>query len=429
MKEGVSENNKERAIVASVILKHEDKELAMDSLDELIQLADSAGLEVVDTVVQFRDRFDGRTVFGKGKLLEIHESAQQHGADLILINQELNAMQVRNIEKVIDLKIIDRTQLILDIFATRARTSEGKLQVELAQLNYLLPRLAGVGKHLSRLGGGIGTRGPGETQLETDRRHIRRRIKELEMKLQAVVRHRQLHQERRGREGVVQVALVGYTNAGKSTILKQLSGADVLAEDRLFSTLDPLSKRVTLPSGKDVIISDTVGFIRDIPHDLIQAFRATLEEVLSSDLILIVVDGSSKQHAEQLEVVHRVLNDLGAYEQPRITVFNKLDLCTPEQAQLLISDGDYIRMSAFDADSLERLKQIIQDKLFREQLTFVIPVADGRTRAMIYRIGDVIEEWTDEEETVYKVQVDPIQYERKRSDLERYIQYNERART
>ena len=246
---------------------------------------------------------------------ELRAAAEELGATTAIFDQELSGAQVRNLEEALDLKIIDRTQLILDIFAQRAKTREGIIQVELAQLSYLLPRLSGHGKNLSRLGGGIGTRGPGESKLETDRRHIRGRITDLKHTLEEVVRHRTLHRERRRKAGVQQVALVGYTNAGKSTLLRELTQADVYVENQLFATLDPTSRNWKLPSGKEVVLTDTVGFIQNLPHDLIAAFRATLEEVNEADLVLHVIDGASEMREEQIAVVERILQELGAARQ------------------------------------------------------------------------------------------------------------------
>lgn len=282
------------------------------SLDELVKLAETAGVEVLSVLTQNKEAKDSKWFIGKGKVEELRAVAEELGANTAIFDQELSGAQVRNLEESLDLKIIDRTQLILDIFAQRAKTREGIIQVELAQLSYLLPRLSGHGKNLSRLGGGIGTRGPGESKLETDRRHIRDRISDLKRQLEEVTRHRYLHRERRQKSGIVQVALVGYTNAGKSTLLKQLTATDVYIENQLFATLDPTSRTMELPSGKEVILTDTVGFIQNLPHDLVASFRATLEEANEAHLILHVVDASSDMRDEQMKVVETILQRLGA---------------------------------------------------------------------------------------------------------------------
>lgn len=408
-----SRNETEKAILVSLLLK--DKEDHTDterrSLEELEQLAATARVEVLHSIVQHKDRVDPRWFVGKGKVEEIRALVEQLEPDTIIFNQELSGMQVRNLEQFLDVKIIDRTQLILDIFAARAQTSEGKLQVELAQLNYLLPRLAGHGRNLSRLGGGIGTRGPGETKLETDRRHIRRRIIELERKLETVVRHRRLQREGRMRSGLYRVALVGYTNAGKSTLLRKLTNTDdALVEDKLFATLDPMTRRAKLESGRDVLISDTVGFIQDLPHDLVQAFRSTLEEALDADLLLVVVDGSTADWYEQWTVVRQVLDDLGAPEETRFTVFNKLDLCEENKRHLLAVDGPYICISAFRAEDVERLKAAIDERLPGEIYQFHMPLSEGSLLSLAHQTGEVLSMENDDERIIVKVRIDPRLY-------------------
>ncbi len=290
-------------------------------------------------------------------------------------------------------------------FAQRAKTREGIIQVELAQLTYLLPRLYGQGKNLSRLGGGIGTRGPGETKLETDRRHIRNRISELKRQLQEVVRHRSLHRERRKKSGVYQAALVGYTNAGKSTLLRQLTHADVYVENQLFATLDPTSRSLKLPNGLEIVVTDTVGFIQNLPHDLVAAFRATLEEVCEADLILHIVDSSSKMMAAQMQVVDQVLEELGAHGKDRITVFNKIDLCPPEQADMLTTEGEFLKISAFREEDLLRLKERIEVRMTGGSRSFRIPADKGDMISLVYRIGEVLENEVDGSDMLFKVRV------------------------
>src|SRR2546428_1176749 len=296
------------------------------ALDELRELAASAGARIIGEVIQHRDRPDPATFIGKGKVEELREEVLVEGVDVVIFDDELSPNQAKNLEEALDTKVVDRTGLILDIFARRARTKEGKLQVELAQLTYRLSRLAGYSAHLSRLGGGIGTRGPGETKLEMDRRQIRHRISTLKRNIEQIRRHRQLHRERRRRDQLPLVSLVGYTNAGKSTLFRALSKENTLVSNRLFSTLDPLIRRIQLGRSLPILISDTVGFIRKLPHQLVSAFRATLEEVVESDLILHVIDGSDPDHDEQRTVVLNVLEEIGAGNHPMLTVFNKIDL-------------------------------------------------------------------------------------------------------
>jgi len=298
---------------------------AEESLEELKALADSAGARVEETVIQSRTAPDAATLIGSGKLDELRRLVHFHEADVVLFDSELTPTQLRNLERALDCKILDRTQLILDIFARRARTREGQLQVELAQLNYLLPRLTGRGAQMSRLGGGIGTRGPGETQLETDRRRIYRRIKKLGDELEGVRSGRGTQRRQRQSVPLATVALVGYTNAGKSTLFNRLTGAEVLADARLFATLDPTVRHVTLPSHRKVLMSDTVGFIRNLPTTLVKAFRATLEEVTEASLLLHVVDASSPHAPHQTAHVLKVLTDIGADQTRQILVLNKMD--------------------------------------------------------------------------------------------------------
>ncbi|MCL2035885.1 MAG: GTPase HflX [Oscillospiraceae bacterium] len=308
---------------------------ADSSLDELEELAKTAGAETVARVIQKRNSPDSATVLGEGKIAEIAEFCSGYIEDenedqkeklLLIFDCELSASQIRNIEKVVEVRVIDRTMLILDIFAGRAVSREGKLQVELAQLKYRLPRLVGMGLAMSRLGGGIGTRGPGETQLETDKRHIRRRIEKLSDELKELETRRAFSRSRRKKDGTLIAAIVGYTNAGKSTLLNALTNADVLAEDKLFATLDPVSRGIELPDGRNLVIIDTVGLIRRLPHNLVQAFKSTLEEAANADLILHVQDISDPEHVEKAQVTSSLLNELGAGEIPVVNLLNKCDL-------------------------------------------------------------------------------------------------------
>ncbi|ADM70429.1 GTPase HflX [Paenibacillus peoriae] len=382
------------------------------SLDELVKLAETAGVEVLSVLTQNKEAKDSKWFIGKGKVEELRAVAEELGANTAIFDQELSGAQVRNLEESLDLKIIDRTQLILDIFAQRAKTREGIIQVELAQLSYLLPRLSGHGKNLSRLGGGIGTRGPGESKLETDRRHIRDRISDLKRQLEEVTRHRYLHRERRQKSGIVQVALVGYTNAGKSTLLKQLTAADVYIENQLFATLDPTSRTMELPSGKEVILTDTVGFIQNLPHDLVASFRATLEEANEAHLILHVVDASSDMRDEQMKVVETILQQLGAADKPQIVLFNKKDACTPEQLEMLPSGEGYLKISAFDEGDLLRIRELIQEHLSGDTLRFRIPAERGDLTSVLYRIGDVLLTEYDGNDVIYEVEIQRGEYEK-----------------
>src|ERR1044071_5273497 len=334
---------------------------AEESMAELAELASSAGVVVQDTIIQRRSAIDPRTVLGKGKLDELIIRALQLGADMLVFDSELSPAQVRSLSETTDLKIIDRSQLILDIFAQRAQSKEGKIQVELAQLKYLLPRLiAGQDSAFSRLAGGIGGRGPGETKLETDRRRVRDRINRLEKEIEHQRMRRQQRRKERTRRGLPVISIVGYTNAGKSTLLNALTSSEVLAEQRMFATLDPTSRRLRLPREQEVIVNDTVGFIRDLPPDLIAAFRATLEEIDDSDLLIHLVDASNPRSPQQLESVERILNDLGHTDIPRLVVFNKSDLLSNEDLDFLlrqcsVGGRECIAVSALKAATLRPL--------------------------------------------------------------------------
>jgi GTP-binding protein HflX len=414
-------HEQERAVLVNVISSDENDEIAQYALQELTQLAETAGVVVLDHVTQRKDRPDPKWFIGQGKLAEIQSRVSELQATTVIFNQELSGGQVRNLEATLDKKIIDRTQLILDIFAQRANTKEGILQVELAQLSYLLPRLSGQGKNLSRLGGGIGTRGPGETKLETDRRHIRNRIADLRRQCDEVKRHRQLHRERRRKNGIFQAALVGYTNAGKSTLLNQLTQSNVMAEDKLFATLDPTSRNLLLPSGAEMIMTDTVGFIRQLPFDLVTAFRATLEEVLEADLIIHVVDASAPMRDEMMRVVDEVLHELGAHAKERITLFNKIDRCKPEERTFLPSGPNDLQVSAFQPNDLELFKLELDKRVMGELLTFRIPATHGEVLSLVYRVGEVISSALEEDTMVLQVKVNRIAYQQWGTPLRPYI--------
>jgi GTP-binding protein HflX len=364
---------------------------ADESLAELRTLAESAGAKVVGEILQRRDRPDPATLIGTGKLEEIAGAAASVNADLLLFDHDLSASQQRNIEKIVKRRVLDRTQLILDIFARHARTREGQLQVELAQLQYMLPRLAGRGVEMSQLGGGIGTRGPGETQLETDKRKIYRRVRHVEQQLENVRRIRAQQRQRRESAPVATVALVGYTNAGKSTLFNALTQAAVLASPRMFATLDPTIRGVVLPSKRKILMSDTVGFIRNLPHTLVSAFRATLEEVQRASLILHVSDASSRLSAEQDAQVEIVLKELEAEKKPRLRVMNKIDLLDVEVAESLMNDAlredsNTVYVSAAEGSGLDRLlaridAMIEEDRVSRVHLR--VPQKEGKTLAML----------------------------------------------
>jgi len=359
---------------------------AEESLAELKALAESAGAVIAGEFLQHRDRPDPATLIGKGKLEEIAGAAASAGADLILFDHDLTPSQQRNIEGVVHRRVIDRTQLILDIFARHARTREGQLQVELAQLEYMLPRLAGRGVEMSQLGGGIGTRGPGETQLETDRRKIYRRIRHVKQQIENVRRIRAQQRQRRESVPVPTVALVGYTNAGKSTLFNALTQAGVVASPRMFATLDPTLRHVMLPSKRKVLLSDTVGFICSLPHTLVSAFRATLEEVQRASLIVHVSDGASPTLAEQDAQVEVVLKELEAQHKPRLHVRNKVDLLAAKQRDSLRDDQATVHVSAVKEIGLGALLDRIDQTLQQDPVSRVrlrIPQSEGKALAMI----------------------------------------------
>ncbi|HTK95533.1 MAG TPA: GTPase HflX [Terriglobales bacterium] len=359
---------------------------AEESMAELRELATSAGAQVVGEVLQGRDRPDPATIIGRGKLEEIKGAAAMANADLVLFDHELSPSQQRNIEDEVDRRVIDRTQLILDIFARHARTREGQLQVELAQLEYLMPRLAGHGREMSQLGGGIGTRGPGETQLETDRRKIARRIRTIQQQVENVRRVRAQQRQRRESMPIATVALVGYTNAGKSTLFNALTQAGVLASSKMFATLDPTIRAVTLPSKRRVLLSDTVGFIRNLPHTLVAAFRATLEEVQRAAIILHVSDATSTTAREHASEVEKVLGELDVMGKPRLRVVNKIDLLPPSERDALLDDEKTVHVSAVTGAGittlLDRLDaMLLEDPVSRAHLR--VPQREGKALSLI----------------------------------------------
>ena len=382
-------DEKERCILVSVDTGYFDAEL---SICELEQLAETAGAEIYGKMIQKRDKLENTTYIGEGKLYELRDMCKSAEIDLLIFDGELTPSQQRNIEYFTDVRTIDRTTLILDIFALNARTGEGKLQVELAQLKYMLPRLSGKGTSMSRLGGGIGTRGPGESKLESDRRHIRRRIKSLENALDNVVKRRALLHKRREKTGVTTVAIVGYTNAGKSTLLNALTDAGVLTENKLFATLDPTSRALKLPDGRSVILVDTVGFISRLPHSLVESFKSTLEEVVYADLILNVCDASNPDYEQQIEVTLDTIKELGASDKPVLTVFNKCDL-TPN-LHFFSVDRNTVRISAKTGEGLPALLEKTASMLenTRRRVKLIIPYSDGNLTSRIRNEGELISE-------------------------------------
>ncbi|MGF7529150.1 GTPase HflX [Bacillus paralicheniformis] len=396
---------KEKAILVGCQLPHVSDERFSYSMEELAALTKTADGTVVSTVTQKRNRVDAATYIGKGKVDELAVLCEELSPDVLIFNDELSPSQLKALVTTLDVKIIDRTQLILDIFAKRARTREGKLQIELAQLQYALPRLSGQGINLSRQGGGIGTRGPGETKLETDRRHIRNRIHEINVQLSTVIRHRSRYRERRKKNGVLQIALVGYTNAGKSTWFNRLTDADSYEENLLFATLDPMTRKMTLPSGYSVLLSDTVGFIQDLPTTLIAAFRSTLEEVKEADLILHMIDSSHEDYEGHEATVKRLLEELEADDIPVLTVYNKRDRKRPD---FIPSSGrGHIMTSAKIDGDLRLFKQAVEDYLKKELLVpydVRIPASEGRLLSRIKSETMANSTVFDEDREVYEVE-------------------------
>jgi GTPase len=402
------EDDEERAILIGI----ENEE----DLEELRELLKTAGGKELSRMVQSRDKKNTAYFIGKGKLKELSLLVQTVDANLVVFDEELSGSQIRNLEEALGIKIIDRTQLILDIFAQRAKSREGKLQVELAQLKYAMPRLIGLGERMSRTGGGIGTRGPGEKKLEIDRRRIRDRVNDLQNDIKDINKHRSVQRINRESNNVFQVCLVGYTNAGKSTLLNSLADSDIYAMDQLFATLDPTTRKVLLESGKEILITDTVGFIKKLPHDLVEAFKSTLEEVLYADLLIHVVDGSNKDYDKQIKVVLEVLKDLGAANKPIITAVNKIDKIDDITSIDIQSDieNPAVYLSAVNKSGLDTLMAEI-DKIAALKWRIVelmVPYTDGAMNSMIHNNCRVIEEDFREEGIYVKAEMDPITYGR-----------------
>ncbi len=392
----------ERAVLVGAPLKEVDTRLVQEHMDELRRLTDTAGGEVVGAVVQRLDTPDAHTFIGSGKVKEVRELVQEREADLVIFDEDLKPDQAKNLERSLDVRVMDRSELILDIFASRARTREAKLQVELAQLQYLLPRLARMWTHLSRIRGGIGLRGPGETQLETDRRLIGRRIADLRVKLHDVAEARATRRKRR--RGEYRVALVGYTNAGKSSILKALTGADVLVEDRLFATLDSATRSVELGQGYECLLTDTVGFIRKLPHHLVASFRSTLEEAREADLLLHVIDAAHPDWEEQKEVVEEVLADLELDGSPQLLVFNKTDRLTHGEEEALrarivaFDPTPSVFVSAVEEGGLQSLVDALRARVRARypRVELDLPPEEGEWLAAVHREGEVLEVKTED---------------------------------
>ena len=388
------EENKEKVIIAGLHTGSRDyiNDTTDESMRELAELVDTAGGEVVGEMVQNRPMPEGATYLGEGKLMELKLAIEDTDATLVVFDDELSPIQLRNISDILGVRVLDRSMLILDIFAMRARSGEGKLQVELAQLKYQLPRLRGMGLELSRTGGGIGTRGPGETKLESDRRHIRTRIAALEEQIREIKKHRDLLRKRRRKDGHIVCAIVGYTNAGKSTLLNRLTDAGVFAEDKLFATLDTTSRAITLEDSRQIIMIDTVGFIRKLPHYLIEAFKSTLEEAAEADFIIHVIDASSSEADNRIKVVCDVLDEIGAGGKPYINVYNKCDL----QNCSIASDngGKNVFISAKTGQGIADLMAAIADtapgKKFEREL--LIPYSDGGVLNELHKNEKVLDE-------------------------------------
>lgn len=378
-----------KAVLASVDTGEFDAETSMKELSEL---AETANAEVVGTVIQKKSEYDSATCMGSGRLEELKGQIEELGAELLIFDHELTGVQTRNIENIVNIRVIDRTTLILDIFAQRARTKEGKLQVELAQQKYRLPRLTGMGTALSRLGGGIGTRGPGETKLETDKRHIRKRISYLEEELRSLKKHRDFSRSRRKKDGILCVAVVGYTNVGKSTLLNALTDAGVLAENKLFATLDITSRALELPDGRSVMLIDTVGLISRLPHNLVEAFKSTLEEASSADVILHVQDLSSPYMDEQAEVARHLLSELGCDGIPQIDVMNKCDIAL--NPDMVFENATTVKISAKMKYGFERLLECISENLpeTSRRMELLIPYSDTAFISRIRNEGKIFSE-------------------------------------
>ncbi|MDE0196054.1 MAG: GTPase HflX [bacterium] len=398
---------REQIVLVGVAVPALSMRAVEESLEELARLVDTAGADPVQRVIQRRDRIDPATYVGRGKAQEIRDIAEQFDADTVVFDDELSAAQQYNLEGILGRTAIDRTTVILDIFAQNASSTEGKVQVELAQLRYRLPRLRGSGYRLSQQAGGIGTRGPGETQLEVDRRRLLRRINTLESKLRGIRRHRGVQARRRQRSAQSTVAIVGYTNAGKSSLLNALCGAEAHVEDRLFATLDALTRRLDLSGGETVLLVDTVGFVRKLPHEFVEAFMSTLEVAVDADLLVHVVDASAADCDGQLEAVRDVLEVIGAAEVPELLVFNKLDAAEGVEHLLAAHPGS-VAVSALTGAGVEHLAAVIGDRLRAAAATaeFVVPFSRGEVMAGLHRSSEVLSETATGDGMHYLVRID-----------------------
>ena len=409
-----NEIKKERVLLAGVHLglRNIIEDTTEESIKELKELVKTAGGEVVCEVVQNKSELESGTYMGEGKLEEIRLAIEELSIDCVVFDDELSPVQLRNVTEILGVKVLDRSMLILDIFAMRAKSGEGKIQVELAQLKYRLPRLRGMGIEMSRTGAGIGTRGPGETKLETDRRHIHKRIQALTEELEELKKHRELLRSRRKKDGVVSVALVGYTNAGKSTLLNSLTDANVFAEDKLFATLDPTSRALELEDGRKILLVDTVGFIRKLPHHLIEAFKSTLEEAVVADVLLHVVDSSNHEYKNQIVVVNEVLRDIGADKNPEVMVYNKCDKADIDE----INITDAVLISAKFKKGLDKLIWTIGEVApgKKQEITVCIPYSEGSLVSELHNTQKVLSEDYTENGTKLTLLADSITYNKLR---------------
>ncbi|WP_339227794.1 GTPase HflX [Oceanobacillus sp. FSL K6-2867] len=409
--------SKEKILIIAVKQKTQNDDQFQSTLEELISLSKTAGGTVEKVMTQNRNRIHPATYIGEGKVHEMLAVMEETEIDLVLSNDELSAGQLRNLTDLLGVRIIDRSQLILDIFAMRARTKEGKLQVELAQLEYMLPRLHGQGVAMSRLGGGIGTRGPGETKLETDRRHINKRIDDIKRRLKLVVNQRTQYRKRRKNNAILQIAIVGYTNAGKSTLFNRLTMSNSLEEDLLFATLDPLTRKVRLPSGFELLMTDTVGFLQELPTALIASFRSTLEEVVESDFLLHVVDASHPNRVEQQDTVNHLLEELGAEHLPMLTLYNKKDMVSGD---FIPDNHPYLFISAYNQNDNEQVLQKVEDMLKEQWQHYSVELKPDQGSLINKLIQETIitRKLFEEEKNSYLIQG----YIRKDHALNHYLQ-------
>ena len=414
-----NEERQERVLLAGVHTGKRDvlSDTTDESMDELCELVKTAGGEVLCRVIQNKQDLEAGTYMGEGKLLEIKEAVDAMEIDVVVFDDELSPIQLRNITDFLGVRVIDRTILILDIFAMRAKSGEGKLQVELAQLKYRLPRLRGLGTQMSRTGGGIGTRGPGETKLESDRRHISRRISALEEEIRELSKHRELLRSRRKKDGTITACLVGYTNAGKSSLLNKLTDAGVLAENKLFATLDTTSRGLVLEDNRKIILIDTVGFIRKLPHHLVEAFKSTLEETVTADFLIHVVDVSNPQYENHITVVNSVLSDIGATGKPEILVYNKTDLL--ENDADIMPKENSVGISVLKNKGIDKLLEIIGDVApgKKKEISVLIPYSEGALVSRLHETQKILSEEYTEVGTKIQLLADSTTY----NNLKEYI--------